>query len=214
MMKIHTFLVTGFALIVASAAAMKPWAAAGDVNNRAAQGVPLPAGQFSVTIQGSVADCVNPSNFASEACSTSGVLVLPSSFLTNGSVTHDSAGNTCGVIEVVESLLPLAPSSPFNTSPPAVLPIQHVAETLVDYDSATGIGHRSLTVYFGGTCNGASFNSSGATQNATFISQFVVTKGGNRIDSLDTQIITNPANATGSFLTSGTELRQTMQNTQ
>ena len=153
--------------------------------------------------------CFDPSTLKAESCKTSGVAVVPFSFLINGSVTHDSEGNICGVIERVESLLPLAPSSPFNTSPPFVLPIQHVMGTLVDFDSATGIGHRSLTLYFGGTCSGASFDSSGATQNDTVTQQFVVTNGGNRIDSIDTKITTNPANATGSFLASGTELRQT-----
>jgi hypothetical protein len=103
-----------------------------------------------------------------EACSTSGAAVLAVTALDNGSFTFDSAGNACGTLTEVDSFLPLAPSSSIspsiiaeiNTSPPFVTTNIHSVFKLVDYDSRTGIGHRSVTVYNGGTCSGASFNSS------------------------------------------------------
>jgi hypothetical protein len=140
------------------------------------------------------------------------VLVVPLTSITNGSLTNDSAGNNCGVITQVVSLLPLNPSSPFNTSPPIVIKDVHLVGKLIDYDSVTGIGHRSETSYTGGgSCSGASFNQDGATQGPTMTEQFSVTNRGNRIDALVTST-TDPG--TGDFLASATELRQGGQNDQ
>lgn len=47
----------------------------------------------SSTLQGSLAICLNPSTFAEESCTTSGVLVAPLSVLQNGAVTWDEQGN-------------------------------------------------------------------------------------------------------------------------
>jgi hypothetical protein len=180
-------------------------------------GIPLPSGQFSDSAHDSVAFCVDPSTIAEEPCSTSGAAVLAVSGLDQGSGTLDSAGNACGSFTEVDSFLPLAPSSSIspttlakiNTSPPLVVTDLHGVFQLVDYDSSTGIGHRSVTVYLGGTCNGASFDKTDAMQVNGATQQFVVSDGGNRIDFFVTQF-TNPA--FGSFSVYGTALRQTREN--
>jgi len=182
-------------------------------------GIPLPSGSFSDTRQASMAVCVDPSTIVPEPCSTSGAAVLADSTLQNGYVTLDSAGNGCAALTEVDSFLPLAPSSSIspsivaiiNKSPLLVETNEHQVFTLVDYDSTSGIGHRSVAVYLGGTCSGASFNSAGATKVNGVTHQFVVSNDGNRIDFLLTSF-TNPTR--GSFTSSGTELRQGSQNEQ
>ena len=215
MKKILAIVVGSLALLVGQPLIIQHWSEAA-----AQEGIPLPSGNFSDTRQASIAVCVNPTTIAFEPCSTSGAAVLADSTLSNGSFTLDSAGNGCGALTEVDSLLPLAPSSSVspsivaksNTLPPAVVTNMHQVFTLVDYDSTTGIGHRSVAVYVeGGTCSGASFNQDGATQANVVMQQFVVSHDGNRIDFLSTSF----SNQTrGSFTSSGTELRQSSQNEQ
>jgi hypothetical protein len=161
--------------------------------------IPLPTGQFSLTDQGSVALCLDPTNnFTPESCSISGALVVPSTVLDNGAGTYDSAGNSCFTFTETVSNLPV------DASPPLVVVI-HVTTKVVSYDAATGTGDGSITRYSGGTCNGAGFDDTGATKDGTVTYHFVVTDGGNRIDFL----ITGSSDpATGDFSASGTELRQ------
>jgi hypothetical protein len=59
---------------------------------------------------------------------------------------------------------------------------------VTNYDSASGTGDQSLTEYFGGTCQGAIFNNSGATQVTAGTLHFVVSDGGNRIDNVVTTL--------------------------
>ena len=214
MKKLLAIVVGSLALVVAQPLIIQHWSKAW-----AQVGIPLPSGQFSDTAQVSVALCVNPSTIAEEPCSTSGAAVLADSAVDNGSVTFDSAGNACGTVTEVDSFLLLAPSSSIspsivaqiNTTPPFLATNNHPVFTLVDYDSMTGIGHRSVTIYTGGTCRGASFNSSGAMKVNGANQQFVVSNGGNRVDFITTSF-TNPA--FGSFTVTGTELRQISQNGQ
>ena len=191
--------------------------------SEAAAQIPLPSGQFSSTAKGSFGLCINLSTGAFESCSTSGAGIEAITGLANGSVTFDSAGNGCGVAIEVDSL-PLAPfyldpSLPPPPFPAFVNPVRRVKSQLVDYDPATGIGDRSQTVYTGGTCEGASFNSSGASAVGEQTVHFVVTNGGNRIDVFATRNVayvssTDHSNFLGDFSVSGTELRQISQNEQ
>src|SRR5438132_8498579 len=132
-------------------------------------GIPLPAGRFSGTVQGSLAFCLNPSTFAEESCTTSGVLVVPLSVLINGAETFDNEGNACGAFAEVDSNLPV------DASPPSVTPNEHVVAKVLNYDSTTGTGDGSFTGYIGGTCNGVTFDSTGATQISSGTDHFVVT---------------------------------------
>ena len=214
MKKLIAIVVGSLALVVGQPLIIQHWSEA-----TAHEGIPLPSGHFSDTRQSSMAVCVNPTTITQEPCSTSGAAVLADSTLQNGSATLDSAGNGCVALTEVDSFLPLAASSSIspsivakiNTSPPFVETNEHQVFTLVDYDSTTGIGHRSVAVYLGGTCRGASFNRTGVTKVNVVIHQFVVSNDGNRIDFLSTSF-SNPTR--GSFTASGTELRQSRQNNQ
>jgi hypothetical protein len=80
---------------------------------------------------------------------------------------------------------------------------------------------RLAPAFIGGTCKGASFDSSGATPVGEGTGHFVVTRGGDRIDSFITKRVvyvssTNHVNTNtvGDFSFSGTQLRQTTQNEQ
>ena len=165
-------------------------------------GIPLPAGQFSSTLQGSLAFCLNSTSFAPEACSTDGTLLIPLSILAVGAFTQDSAGNVCAAYTEVDSNLPV------DASPPTVTANEHVLAKVLNYDSTTGIGDGSFTSYTGGTCNGVTFDSTGASELSTGTDHFVVTKDGNRVDFIFTTL-RNATGSIGDFSLSGTNLRQT-----
>src|SRR5262249_39525431 len=161
-------------------------------------GIPLPAGQFSITAQGSLAVCLNPTSFAEEPCSTAGALVFRVSILDNGAGTGDKTGNSCFTFTEDDSSLPL------GASPPTVA-VLHSVGKLLNYHPTTGTVDASFTIHSGGHCNGVAFDKTGATQVNGGTDHFVVTDGGKRIDFLLTSF-TNPA--IGDFSLSGTELRQ------
>jgi hypothetical protein len=165
-------------------------------------GIPLLAGQFSSTLQGSLAICLNPTSFALESCSTSGALVAPLSVLAAGAYTQDNAGNSCAAYTEVDSDLPV------NASPPTVTANEHVSAKVVNYDPTTGIGDGSFTAYAGGACNGSTLDSTGATELSTGTDHFVISKDGNRGDYIFTSL-TNSTGSIGDFSLAGTDLKQT-----
>ena len=163
------------------------------------------SGRYSITRQGSVAICVNPTSKAQEACSTSGAVVVPLTNIANGSITY-SSGIGCGTITEVLNTLP--PSG----SPPMLNPVTAVIKQLT-YDPSTGIGTASYTGYSGGSCKGASFVSKGATEEVAGTEQFVVTDGGNRLVIVITQL-NSPINSLGSVSLADTDLRLKPRNPQ
>jgi hypothetical protein len=166
-----------------------------------AQSIPEPSGQYSIARHGSLALCLNPAaGFANESCSASGVLVYPVTDIAVGSITYAS-GSGCGTDTEI-----------FSALPPSALPSTTNPETVVvkvtNYSSTTGIGTASYTGYSGGSCNGASFDSSGATEIASATLQFVVTEGGKQVEITFTQA-TNPISGLGSVSLFDTDLKQT-----
>lgn len=97
---------------------------------------------------------------------------------------------------------------PVDASPPLVTPNEDSAGKLLNYDSTTGTGDISFITYTGGTCHGATFDSTDATELSSGTIHFVVTNNGNRIDFLATKL-TNSTSSIGDFSLSGTDLRQT-----
>ena len=187
-------------MLAAFAAVLSQKAIAGKGESGGA-GIPLPVGQSSQTLQGSLAICLNSTTFAEESCSTNGVAVFPISVLINGVVTGDAAGNSCASVTEVDSDLPV------DASPPFVTANEHSTGKVLNYDSTTGTGDGSFTSYIGGTCNGVTFDSTGATKLSSGTFHFVVTDNGKRIDFLNTAL-TNPAGSIGDFSLSGTNLMQ------
>jgi len=217
MKKLVAIVVGSLALVVAQPLIAQHW-------SEAAAQIPLPSGQFSASAQGSFGICISNAG-APESCSTSGAVVLALTGLANGSFTFDSAGNGCGVTSEVDSF-PLAPiylgPPPFPGYPPSPAIFgspRHVVTKVTNYDSATGIGDRSQTIYSGGTCNGANFNSRGAPVIGVQTVHFVVTNGGNRIDGFPTSNVayvsaTDHSNVLAGFSVSATDTRQTSENQQ
>ncbi len=70
----------------------------------------------------------------------------------------------------------------------------------------------SLTTYSGGRCNGATFDSGGATEIATATAHFAASNGGKRIDLIITSLVgfvtDTTGNVFGDFSLSGTLLKQ------
>jgi len=171
-------------------------------DDRQGGGIPLVVGQFSFSAQGNVGICLNPGTSTVESCGASGVVVISTIGTDNGAVTWDDAGNSCASYTNVQSALPL------GGSPPAVTATAHLVTKLADYDSTTGTGNNLFTTYIGGTCNGATFDSRGATVFSTGSEHFVVSDGGNRLDFVLTTL-TNSTHSIGGFSFTGTELKQT-----
>ncbi len=140
--------------------------------------IPFPTGNFSLTVRGSEA-----SSCAGGSCA----VVL--NIIEAGATVRDASGNGCGAHVAVVN------TAPPGASAPIVATITHVFK-VTHYDPGTGVGDQSLTEYFGGTCNGAIFNSAGATQVTDGTLHFVVSDGGNRIDNIVTAL--NVGGAPGS----------------
>jgi hypothetical protein len=165
-------------------------------------GIPLPVGQFSITVQGSLASCVNSGGTA-EPCNTSGVVVVPLGLAEAGIVIRDQTGNACSSHTSVASTVPV------GAAPPTVL-MQNTKIALINYDPMTGTGDASFAEYVGGACKGATFDATGATQTTSGTLHFVVTEDGNRIDEIITSVSSVPGPSSfGGFLGTLTELRQT-----
>ena len=128
------------------------------------------------------------------------MFVYPITDIAVGSITYAS-GSGCGTDTEVFSALP-------PNAMPSTLGPETIVVKVTNYNSTTGIGSASYTAYSGGSCNGADFDSSGATVIATGTLQFVVTRDGRQVDITYTQL-TNPSHSLGSASVFDTDLRQT-----
>ena len=177
------------------------------LSQRPAQGqIPLPVGQYSITGQGSFTTCVNPNTLKQEACGTAGELIVPEITVRTGVNILDQQGNFC--VSAVDVTTPNIPPLYPILMPPIVTADSHVAGKVLDYDPSTGSGDSTFTTYRGGTCTGATFNSTGAIVVNSGDSHFVVTAAnGGRYDAIVTKI-TTPANSIAGFSYSVTGLSQ------
>jgi hypothetical protein len=144
-------------------------------------GVPLSqlAGGYASTVTAALAICLDPTSFVEESCATGGALVVTVTNLAAGELTLDQKGNTCGTYTGASSNLPL------DASRPQIIPF-HVAATTINYDPASGTGDWPYTLYSGGKCKGAEFDSTGATVSSTGKVHFVASGHGTRIDGVFT----------------------------
>jgi hypothetical protein len=163
-------------------------------------GTPLPTGQFSSSVTGSLAICLDPTTFAPEPCSTAGVLPVPYSVTELGYTTRDATG---GCHTRTEMFSPLPPSA----MPPIIDSEAHIPFTITDYDPTTGVGDLSFTTYDGGKCIGGSkFDGKGATVTGSGTEHFAVSQGGTRIDGIITSLTGAPVSDIGSFILNGVDL--------
>ena len=156
--------------------------------------IPLPSGNFALTVNGSESSCTSPTS------------CIQLNIIEAGATVRDSAGNGCGTHTAVVAF------SPPVQGPPITAQVTHVFK-VTNYDPTTGIGDQLLTEYNGGKCNGAIFIQGTAAQQVTGTLHFVVSEGGNRIDNVVTALSfgNNPAT---NFLLTFTERSQSSQNTQ
>jgi hypothetical protein len=137
-------------------------------------GIALPSGHFSFTAHGTEANC------AAGPCITLNIIEA-------GNMVRDAAGNACGSHAAVVTTIPATSGSPI------VVPSVITVLKLLSYDATTGTGDAALSEYSGGSCNGASFNGTGATQIVSGSLHFAVSNGengngGDRIDSILTAL--------------------------
>jgi hypothetical protein len=162
------------------------------------------AGTYTNTGGGSLAFCTGPApTFKQKDCSKfiEGTdHVFPFTFVQLGEVTRDAKGNSCATITQAYS------DSPLDSSPPLVQTVHNVGN-IPSYDPSTGVGDNFVTGYSGGRCNGAVFNSTGATKTATSLTHFVASDEGKRIDFIGTKL-QNLTGSVGDFSITVTQLKR------
>jgi len=159
------------------------------------------AGTFTITGAGSFAVCLD-SGFKETSCTGASVkFVFPQTIVQIGVNTVAANGSGCATFTQTISDLPV------DISPPTVLTFESVFSAPTNYDPATGVGVGSGANYTGGTCNGATFNSAGATLTSNITLTFIVSDNGKRIDYIATAL-QDPAGGIGDFSFLSVGLRQ------
>jgi len=162
------------------------------------------AGNYAVTLQGSITTCVDPTVKPID-CKDPTATAMPFTVLQVGENTRDENGNACATFTVVRTTLPV------DNKLPKVSVIRAIAK-VKSYDPATGTGDQSVITYSGGTCNGASFDDKGATPTGTNFAHFAVSNDGRRIDLVLTSNVTyvtdTTGNSIGAFSLSAIQLKQ------
>jgi hypothetical protein len=160
------------------------------------------AGTFSFTLNGSLALCLgNAPDHPPALCGSLNSTVVPFTIVEVGAYTFDTAGNACGTITETQA------ATPVGTSPPTVRLLHSVSQT-TSYDPITGQGDVSVTNYVGGQCDGATFDSDGATVASNQTYHFALSSGGQRLDFVVTSFTPLAGLGSGGFSLAGTFLRQ------
>jgi hypothetical protein len=94
----------------------------------------------------------------------------------------DGDGNFCATSN--SSLAPVA-----GSAAPASSPVRTITGSIASFDAATEQGDLSFSIYNGGSCNGASFESDGATLASKGTGHFVVAEKGWQIHSVVTSYV-------------------------
>jgi hypothetical protein len=150
------------------------------------------AGHWAGTVQVIVESLCYTSDFSAlENCSTSGAAVIQ--FVGTGveDFVEDAAGNTCGTQTFQSSYF-------FGYTQQQFTPVVSIfAGKVTNYNQTTGIAEGTATAYTGGSCTGATFNSSGATATSTGTTVGVVSHNGTQSNVIDTTL-TDPLGDVGS----------------
>jgi hypothetical protein len=170
--------------------------------------IPLGAlsGSYSIKGRGSEAICLNADS-APVDCHTKGALAKPATVLFVGHSERNEGGSECSTYTVIFSDLPVGISLPLVTRN------VHRVITTTSYDSATGTGETIGGTFAGGKCDGANFNTDGATDIGRQTSHFAASNGGRRIDTILTSAKTfvpglPGGNIVGDFSLSITQRKQ------
>ena len=91
---------------------------------------------------------------------------------------------------------------PVDITPPLVTNNQHNAVKILDYDPQTGVGDASFIGYTDGHCNGANFDSTGATEINHGTVHISASENGNRVDDIVTAL-QDPVGGIGDFASPG-----------
>jgi hypothetical protein len=143
---------------------------------------------------------VNSSFTQEVACSTKGAVAVPLTLLSVGHVTAASGGSCQTSVSTISDF-------PVDKSPPQVGTTDHTVSTATDYDPSTGTGDASFISYVGGTCHGATFDPTGATEVSRGTVHFVVSEHGKRIDAVITKL-TDSVGGIGDFSLYGVNHKQ------
>ena len=158
------------------------------------------AGKYAARFDGFLTICLS----AGVPISCASVSPVPTSVALNFreilQSSRDAAGNSCAVN--TSTTAPVSGTKfPANVNP-------HIdVFTNTSFDPKTGSGTESVSSYHGGSCNGAAFDSAGATLTATGTFSFVVSDSGNRIESI-VKTFSSVTDSVKGVVISGTFIRQ------
>jgi len=130
------------------------------------------AGKYAAKSIGFLTVCSN-------GCSNSSPILIQLNTASVAQGVADLKGNFCATAEA-------ASSATTGSSSPATVTTKEVTGSVVSYDSVTRQAEVEFSIYSGGQCSGAVFDSTGATLKATGTSHEVFSESGKLIDSIVT----------------------------
>ena len=152
-------------------------------------------GKFAGKSTGFTTVCVNVGG-----CSAPSPTLLQKNFGAVTEASFDEEGNFCGTAVATST-------SVSGSAAPTHAASRVIAGSVTSFDPSTAEGDVGFNIYNGGSCEGAKFNSTGATLTTTGTAQVVVSDGGNRIDGVVKSFI-GTAGQFGSVLNKMTLFRQ------
>ena len=161
------------------------------------------AGKFSARGGGFETVCFNATGTALANCaSVPPAQLVPFNVAFISHSTRDAAGNACFVFTTTSARVFGARNA---TAAARVISVA----TNTSFDPKTGSGTASFSNYHGGSCNGAAFDSTGATLTVTGTVSYDVSDSGNRIE----YIVTGFTAVDSAFSTAGSQNGVVFSNT-
>src|SRR5713226_2291647 len=201
MMKLRIAAGVGLLLITATMACgpvgmSQPQASDGGVTLASLAGKFASKGSVSYTL------CFGTSFSALVDCASSPHQEVPFNVTAVAHNVRDAAGNSCGVTTLTSTPTDAAA---YGTQFPGRVNFKRIdftrtsVSTTTSFDPTTGSGSSSFSQYLGGRCNGAVFDTTGATLVSTGTQSFMVSDSGNRIETIITSLsfVTSPFGVPG-----------------
>jgi len=155
------------------------------------------AGKFETRGSGSYTVCFTDNFTTAVDCASAQHQEVQFKVTTVSHGTRDAAGNFCAVATLTSTP---TDGPDYGARFPARMNFTRSnVSTTTSFDPTTGSGSSSFSQYLGGRCNGAVFDSAGATLVSTGTQSFMVSDSGNRIETITTSLsfVTSPFGVPG-----------------
>ena len=157
------------------------------------------AGKFETKGSGSYTVCFTDNFTTAVDCASARHQEVQFKVTTVSHGTRDAAGNFCAVATLTSTP---TDGPDYGAKFPARMNFTRTnVSTTTSFDPTTGSGSSSFSQYLGGRCNGAVFDTTGATLVSTGTQSFMVSDSGNRIETIITSfsVVASPFGEAGSM---------------